>query len=87
MITYYIVGGGGREDRTAAYTWMKNHFALYTTCVYLNYPELELDNYAEMYWGKSRPRLSQLKTRYDPENLFYNPQPIPQANTCSSKKA
>lgn len=43
--------------------------------MYYNYPDLSLNRTQahEMYWGKSMPRLQQLKTQFDPEELFYNP--------------
>lgn len=77
VITHYIIGGGTKADRMAAYKWMENHFKPYITGTYVNYPELELKNYAEPYWGKSLPRLKQLKRKYDPQLFFANPQPIP----------
>ncbi len=79
VITHYIIGGGDKKERLIAYNWMKHHFAPYTRGVYVNYPELELKNYAEMYWGKNLNRLRVLKARYDPQLFFYNPQPIPPA--------
>ncbi|KAI1197645.1 FAD binding domain-containing protein [Nemania serpens] len=43
--------------------------------MYINYPDLSLNRTKahEMYWGKSMPRLQQLKTQFDPKELFYNP--------------
>ncbi|KAI0196722.1 hypothetical protein EV127DRAFT_86320 [Xylaria flabelliformis] len=43
--------------------------------MYINYPDLSLNRTAahEMYWGKSMPKLQQLKTQLDPEELFYYP--------------
>lgn len=77
VITHYIIGGGSPEHRATAYNRMKAHFAPTTSGVYANYPELELKNYAQLYWGSSLKRLSALKKEYDPELFFANPQPIP----------
>lgn len=43
--------------------------------MYINYPDLTLNRTAahEMYWGNSVPKLQQLKTQLDPDNLFYYP--------------
>ncbi|KAI0205330.1 FAD binding domain-containing protein [Astrocystis sublimbata] len=43
--------------------------------MYINYPDLSLDRTEahEMYWGKSMPKLNQLKTEVDPDELFYYP--------------
>lgn len=80
IITHYIVGGGTEEDKLYVYNWMKNHFAPYTSGVYVNYPELELgDSYAQAYWGKNLWKLRLLKARLDPDVKMLNPQPIPPA--------
>lgn len=77
IITHYIIGGGTAADRSTAYQWMENHFKPYISGTYVNYPELELKNYASRYWGKSLGRLQSLKRSYDPKLFFANPQPIP----------
>jgi hypothetical protein len=43
--------------------------------MYINYPDLSLDRTAaqKLYWGKSMPRLQQLKAELDPKELFYYP--------------
>lgn len=43
--------------------------------MYINYPDLSLNRTEahDMYWGKSMPRLRQLKTQLDPDELFYYP--------------
>jgi len=43
--------------------------------MYINYPDLSLDRTAaqKLYWGKSMPRLQQLKAELDPRELFYYP--------------
>jgi hypothetical protein len=43
--------------------------------MYINYPDLSLNRTTaqKMYWGKSMPKLQQLKTQLDPKELFYYP--------------
>jgi hypothetical protein len=43
--------------------------------MYINYPDLSLNRTTahEMYWGQSMPKLQQLKTQLDPDELFYSP--------------
>jgi hypothetical protein len=43
--------------------------------MYINYPDLSLNRTAahSMYFGKSMPKLQQLKTQLDPKELFYYP--------------
>lgn len=77
IITHYIIGGGLEEDKQYLYRWMKNHFSKFAIGVYINYPELQLTDYAQQYWGKSLPRLQRIKKIYDPNGFFSNTQPIP----------
>lgn len=37
---------------------------------YRNYPDINFTNWPEMYYGSNYKRLQQLKTKYDPANLF-----------------
>lgn len=77
LLTHYVLGGGSKEERSSAYQWMTRKFAPIIQGVYTNYPELELKKYAKMYWGKNLRRLRRLKTKFDPNLFFANPQPIP----------
>ncbi len=42
-----------------------------------NVTDLSLSNYLESYYGVNVPFLSEVKTKYDPNNLFQTLQPIP----------
>jgi FAD/FMN-containing dehydrogenase len=43
---------------------------------YQNYPDLDMSNWPLAYYGDGLERLSQIKTRYDPDNVFRFPQSI-----------
>jgi hypothetical protein len=47
---------------------------------YVNYTDLDLPNWAEAYYKGNLARLSQVKEKYDPENLFHFAQGIPLPN-------
>jgi len=44
---------------------------------YVNYCDLDLQNFADAYWGANLPRLSAVKKAYDPDNLFNYAQSVP----------
>ena len=44
---------------------------------YVGYADPELRGYAHAYWGDNLARLSQIKKKYDPNNLFSFPQSVP----------
>ncbi len=46
---------------------------------YVNYPDLELTDYANAYWGDNLQRLKQVKSKYDPTDLFKHDQSVPLA--------
>jgi hypothetical protein len=46
----------------------------------VNYTDLDLPNWAEAYYKGNLARLSQVKEKYDPENLFRFAQGIPLPN-------
>ena len=46
---------------------------------YVNYCDLDLQNFADAYWGANLPRLSAVKKAYDPDNLFHHAQSVPVA--------
>ena len=53
---------------------------LSTSSCYQNFPDPELDNHAEAYWGTNLSRLSKVKAAFDPRSAFTPPrnQGIPQ---------
>ena len=54
---------------------------------YQNYPDPDLVNYAQAYYGSNLPKLSGLKKKYDPHNVFKFPQAIPYPAASSASVA
>ncbi len=50
--------------------------APFTNGAYVNYLDLEIDDWATAYYGPNRRRLRQVKTAYDPGRFFHAPQGI-----------
>lgn len=46
---------------------------------YINVPDQGIKCSGPVYYGKNYPRLKKIKAKYDPENVFNNPQSIPPA--------
>ncbi len=44
---------------------------------YQNFPNLAIENWQQQYYAENFERLVDVKTMYDPGNLFNNPQSIP----------
>jgi FAD/FMN-containing dehydrogenase len=44
---------------------------------YVNYCDLDLQNWADAYWGANLSRLSAVKAAYDSNNLFHHQQSVP----------
>ena len=44
---------------------------------YVNYPDLDLQDYATSYWAENLPKLSQIKAQRDPNNVFKHVQSVP----------
>jgi FAD/FMN-containing dehydrogenase len=44
--------------------------------IYQNFPEHDVPNYAQNYWGGAAPALAAVKHKYDPTDLFRFPQSI-----------
>jgi FAD binding domain/Berberine and berberine like len=47
---------------------------------YVNYCDLDLQNWADAYWGANLPRLSAVKKTYDADDLFHHRQSVPAGN-------
>jgi len=45
--------------------------------VYPNFPEPGLEGFARAYWAGNVDRLSEVRARYDPDDVFRGPQSIP----------
>jgi hypothetical protein len=56
------------------YAAMRPHMPGYC---YVNYCDLDLQNYAQAYWGDNLARLMAVKAEYDPQNLFHHAQSVP----------
>ncbi|MEH6889674.1 FAD-binding oxidoreductase [Bacillus sp. JJ864] len=52
----------------------------FTKGVYVNTPDLSIENWPNAYYGNNFKRLTQVKAKYDPENIFKFPQSIPPAH-------
>lgn len=51
----------------------------FTKGVYVNTPDLSIKNWSKAYYGRNFERLTEVKAKYDPENIFHYPQSIPPA--------
>lgn len=63
--------------------WLADYFQAMKPYVlpqsYVNFPNRDQENWASAYYGSNLPRLSQVKRRYDPDNVFRFAQSIPLA--------
>lgn len=77
-----------RELRSASYAWVTRSRAIVHPWgnghVYQNYPDPDLVDWSWAYYGDNLSRLRQIKSGYDPDNLFRFEQSIPPAGTVMS---
>jgi FAD/FMN-containing dehydrogenase len=71
-------GSGGIANQLA---WLRRFWAAMRPYAsgqaYQNYPDPDLVNYAQAYYGTNLTKLSGLKKKYDPNHVFKFPQAIP----------
>ena len=64
-----------RAERVAAAEWSSRSRRILAAeasgGVYPNFPDLDLADWADAYWGPHHARLQETKRRYDPDNLFW----------------
>jgi FAD/FMN-containing dehydrogenase len=46
------------------------------TAQYRNYPDINFPDWQHSYYGKNYEKLQEIKSKYDPENLFFYEQSI-----------
>ncbi|MBW7456941.1 FAD-binding oxidoreductase [Paenibacillus sepulcri] len=57
----------------------RRKLAPYIVGSYINVPDQGIKNSGPVYYGANFPRLRRVKAKYDPKNVFNNPQSIPPA--------
>ncbi|QSB16628.1 FAD-binding oxidoreductase [Natronosporangium hydrolyticum] len=71
----------GDDARAAARGWAKRSWRSVHPWaaggVYPNYPDADLPDWARAYYGDNLPRLTEVKARYDPDDVFHFAQSIP----------
>lgn len=74
------------EEAAAGIRWVEDfHRAMlpYTKGVYVNTPDLSIINWPDAYYGRNFYQLTEVKAKYDPENVFRFPQSIRPAIDCN----
>lgn len=54
----------------------------FTKGVYVNTPDLNIEDWQNAYYASNFRRLTQIKSKYDPDNVFKFQQSIPPATEC-----
>jgi FAD/FMN-containing dehydrogenase len=78
----YIAQWMHNDEQEANIEWvnaLRQALVPYTVGTYVNYPDLDIINWPEAYYGANLEQLKAVKRKYDPENLFNFPQSIPLA--------
>jgi len=69
------------SDREAALRWLAQSWAMVRPWgsggVYPNFPDPDLDDWADAYYGTNLNRLVRVKSQYDPDDFFHFAQSIP----------
>ena len=67
----------GFEDKISTMRDIQRHLLPATMSgAYVNYPDLDLPDWKQSYWGENYPRLSSIKKTYDPRNIFNHAQSV-----------
>lgn len=81
MTAQYELRFNANRPRQAQLNWMRDIQAMVAVdasgAAYVNYPDKDLDDFAQRYWGANLERLRQIKAQYDPENMFRHAQSVP----------
>ncbi len=83
MLRHTVLTGSSTtpQRRQAAQRWLTRSWEAVhpygSGRVYQGYPDPELADWADAYYGANLPRLAAVKATYDPDGLFVSPQPIP----------
>lgn len=68
------------EEASLGIRWVEDFYKAmcpFTRGVYVNTPDLSIKNWPVAYYGSNFERLTRVKAKYDPENIFNFPQSIP----------
>lgn len=69
-------------NMSKAYAAMRPHVP---GACYVNYCDLDLPDWATSYWGANLSRLRQIKSQYDPNNIFRHAQSVQPIQSASSR--
>jgi FAD/FMN-containing dehydrogenase len=76
-----VEGGASTAERAAARRWLSRSWATVRPWgsgrVYPNFPDPDLENWGQAYWGANYDRLRRVKAMYDPRDVFRFPQSVP----------
>jgi hypothetical protein len=64
------------DDMRQCYAAMRPYVS---GAAYVNYCDVDLTDYPNAYWGQNLPRLKQIKSAFDPDNIFKHAQSVPLA--------